>query len=279
MSVVLSALLMAGTLGGCASNQKDVSAMAEVETETPVEESTEEEPETVLETEESEIVSEESVEETVSEESSVEETPEETKPSKETEETKTEETVPETKEAVQPEPEVSAQSEEVPESEATVSEEPQAPATSVVAAKSIDLRNCALAGQEDSINAQLAERVPPEYGNAFVAFNNNGIDYADCAGQFGSYTMSLTGKDGYWDLMVANRLKDVGNDTSLTYDINCQVLRGICDAISSEGGTLYDAIYTAFEVDSNTLPLDQWTTVGNMQIKAHKDGKLHFYIK
>lgn len=153
------------------------------------------------------------------------------------------------------------------------------PATSVAVAGSIDLTQCGLAGQEANINAQLAERVPAEYGDAGLSCHRNLIGYAAYAGGFGSYTMSLEGKDDHWDLMVANRLKDVGNDTSLTYDINCQVLRGMCDAISSEGGTLYNTIYEACE-GNNPLTEGQWSTVGSMQIKYDiSGGQVHFSAK
>lgn len=125
----------------------------------------------------------------------------------------------------------------------------------------------------------MAERVPAEYGGTLLSLNRNGILYAAYNGGFGSYTMYLEGKDGYWDLMVANRLKDVGNDTSLTYDINCQVLRGMCDAITTEGGTLYNTIYEACE-GNNPLTEGQWSTVGSMQIKYDiSGGQVHFSVK
>nr|WP_308623896.1 hypothetical protein [uncultured Eisenbergiella sp.] len=162
---------------------------------------------------------------------------------------------------------------------AVASEQPPVSASTVYAPGSVDLTQSGLAGQAASINQQLAERVPSEYGSAFVNMNKNSIEYAAYSGGAGSYTMYLLGREDCWDLMIANRLVDTGNGFSAVADINCLVLKGMCNAICSDGGTLYSVIYQDAEGELN-LPIDSWTQYDSFQIKpCVVSNTLHYYIK
>lgn len=161
---------------------------------------------------------------------------------------------------------------------ATQTENPPVTA-SVYAPGSIDLYQSGLAVQADSINQQLAERVPAEYGNAFVNMNSNSIEYAAYSGGAGSYTMQLLGRDGYWELLIMNRLVDTGDGYDAVADINCQVLQGMCNAICSDGGTLYSTIYQNWEGQENLIQ-GEWKDFGSFQLMFEiRGGRGYFSIK
>lgn len=163
---------------------------------------------------------------------------------------------------------------------AVASEQPPVSEPRVYAPGSVDLTQCALAGQEASIEQALAERVPSGYGVTGLAIRSNSIGYASHNGGLGSYTMQLGGiSEGCWDLTIINRLVDTGDGFSAVADINCQVLRGMCDAICSDGEALYNKIYQNWEADED-LVKGEWKDYGSFQLKFDiVSGHGHFYIK
>lgn len=279
--IIAFTAFMAVSLTACGKDSETVAAAM----------ATEEAPESVAttsveETEESEPEETTSEEETQAEEPEVQESEEPTEPAKQEPETKPAES---TTEAIQePEPETpvpetpAPASVEQPEAEAQpVVEQPPVTVSKVSAPGSVDLTQCALAGQEASIDQQLAERVPSEYGVAGIDFHSNSIEYASHSGGAGSYTMDIFGDSnlGYWDLTIINRLVDTGNGFSAVADINCQVLKGICNAICSDGETLYSTIYQNWEGNED-LVQGQWKDYGSFQLKYDiVSGHCHFYIK
>lgn len=161
---------------------------------------------------------------------------------------------------------------------AVASEQPPVSEPRVYAPGSVDFTQCALAGQEASINQQLAERVPSEYGVAGVTVRSNSIGYAAYGGGMGSYTMHLSAANDCWELMINNDLVDTGDGFSAVADINCQVLQGMCNAICSDGGTLYATIWECWEGNS-PLTKGEWKDFGSFQLKFEARGDGYYYIK
>lgn len=165
---------------------------------------------------------------------------------------------------------------------AVASEQPPVTVSKVSAPGSVDLTQSGLAGQAASINQQLAERVPSEYGSAFVNMNKSSIEYAAYSGGAGSYTMQLISRSdlGHWDLYIGNRLTDNGDGFSAVADINCLVLKGMCNAIcATKGIDIYNVIYNSW-AGPDAFPLDEWKQFDGFQIMPHNNGgQFHYYIK
>lgn len=297
--IIVFTAIMAVSLTACGKDSETVAAAAMATEEAPesvattsVEETEESEPE--------ETTSEEETEPTETEPTKTEPTETKKPETKPTETKKPEAATPDKSEAQTEPPKKEEPKTEAPTPEAPpvqpVQESAPAPvpepvpepavqqppvsASTVYAPGSVDLTQCGLAGQEASIEQALAERVPSGYGDTGLAIRSNSIGYASHNGGAGSYTMQLGGiSEGCWDLTIINRLVDTGDGFSAVADINCQVLQGMCNAICSDGGTLYNKIFQNWEGDED-LVQGEWKDYGSFQLKFDVvSGHGHFYIK